>query len=193
MLPALFALAVVAAPPGRIEWTFDDGPHAGTPKILDLLRCHQVKATFFILGGQLQTQASHNALFRTVKEHHSVANHLWTHRSPCKISATAFRWELRKTSRLLDKLLGSRRADGRLYRPPHGHRCHRDILKAEGYATEMWHVADLYLSAPQIWRRALRYLRRDKTTILLFHFDWRKLSQVMQLAADAGYIRRCSR
>ena len=40
--------------PGHVALTFDDGPHPeATPAILAVLRRYQVRATFFVLGGQL--------------------------------------------------------------------------------------------------------------------------------------------
>jgi len=40
--------------PGHVALTFDDGPHPeATPAVLAVLRRYQVRATFFVLGGEL--------------------------------------------------------------------------------------------------------------------------------------------
>jgi peptidoglycan/xylan/chitin deacetylase (PgdA/CDA1 family) len=68
-------------PTSREVWlTLDDGPHPdSTPAILDLLRHHNAKATFFVIG----TQATkHPELLRAiVTEGHTLGNHTWHHES----------------------------------------------------------------------------------------------------------------
>ena len=63
----------------REVWlTIDDGPDpASTPKVLELLRRHGARATFFVVGTQVER---HPALTRQiVAEGHSVGNHTHTH------------------------------------------------------------------------------------------------------------------
>ncbi len=62
----------------RIALTFDDGP---TPKytrpVLDILRKHDVPATFFVIGSQV---GPHRDLVRRmVRDGHALANHTWSH------------------------------------------------------------------------------------------------------------------
>ena len=58
----------------RIALTFDDGPdRRNTPRILDSLREHDQKATFFVLGRQVKERPG--LLRRIVKEGHTVGNH----------------------------------------------------------------------------------------------------------------------
>jgi peptidoglycan-N-acetylglucosamine deacetylase len=64
---------------GREVWlTIDDGPDpASTPKVLELLRRHGARATFFVVGNQV---ASHPDLARRiVAEGHTIGNHTQTH------------------------------------------------------------------------------------------------------------------
>ncbi len=59
--------------------TFDDGPsNKVTPKILDVLKKENVKATFFIIGNQAETRK--NIIKREFDEGHTVAVHSYTHR-----------------------------------------------------------------------------------------------------------------
>ncbi|PQP91110.1 polysaccharide deacetylase family protein [Paenibacillus sp. AR247] len=51
--------------------TFDDGPNAGTTRLLDVLDRNQVKATFFMLGNNIASHPS--AVLRIVKEGHGAA------------------------------------------------------------------------------------------------------------------------
>lgn len=55
--------------------TFDDGPsETVTPKILDILKAENVKATFFVLGNSIDSsEESKNILKREVSEGHSLS------------------------------------------------------------------------------------------------------------------------
>jgi peptidoglycan/xylan/chitin deacetylase (PgdA/CDA1 family) len=58
-----------------VALTIDDGPHAGiTPRVLDVLARHGVKATFFVLGEQIE--GNEDLLARMRDEGHEIGNHL---------------------------------------------------------------------------------------------------------------------
>lgn len=60
--------------------TFDDGPSiTNTPKILDVLKSYNVKATFFIYGEQLDNEGSKAVLRRIYNEGHAIGNHTFCH------------------------------------------------------------------------------------------------------------------
>src|SRR5439155_27076158 len=61
-----------------IAMTFDDGPSATlTPKLLDLLAAHHIKATFFVIG---ENVAEHPEIVaRAAREGHEIGNHSWSH------------------------------------------------------------------------------------------------------------------
>jgi cellulose synthase/poly-beta-1,6-N-acetylglucosamine synthase-like glycosyltransferase/peptidoglycan/xylan/chitin deacetylase (PgdA/CDA1 family) len=65
-------------PARTIALTFDDGPDpTWTPRILEVLRRHRVKATFFVVGAQV---ARHPDLARRlVAEGHEIGAHTFTH------------------------------------------------------------------------------------------------------------------
>ncbi|ONI67142.1 bi-functional transferase/deacetylase [Kribbella sp. ALI-6-A] len=103
-------------PKGRtIAITFDDGPDPEwTPKVLDLLRRLDVKATFFVVGTQV---AEHPELTRRiVAEGHQIGVHTLTHAD----LATTSRWrrslELRQTELIL---AGATGISTPLLRPPY--------------------------------------------------------------------------
>ncbi|HEY2033733.1 MAG TPA: polysaccharide deacetylase family protein [Rhizomicrobium sp.] len=60
-----------------IALTFDDGPNANTPAVLDVLKAQNVKATFFIVGKM--ARAYPDILRRIAAEGHLLANHSATH------------------------------------------------------------------------------------------------------------------
>lgn len=60
--------------------TFDDGPSiTNTPKILDVLNSYNVKATFFIIGSQLDNEGCRMLLKRIYNEGHAIGNHTYCH------------------------------------------------------------------------------------------------------------------
>lgn len=62
----------------NLHLTFDDGPSSDwTPKILDLLAKHDVKATFFVVGQN--AAGREDVLRRIAAEGHTVGNHTFTH------------------------------------------------------------------------------------------------------------------
>lgn len=64
---------------GKYAMTFDDGPHPiRTPKILDTLKKHNVKATFFVITTQIN-DATFPLIKRMLDEGHIVASHGRSH------------------------------------------------------------------------------------------------------------------
>lgn len=61
--------------------TFDDGPSTTvTPKILDVLKNYNIKATFCLIGKNIDTnERSRNLVSRIFKEGHALANHTYSH------------------------------------------------------------------------------------------------------------------
>lgn len=58
--------------------TFDDGPHpSNTPRLLDILKYYNVKATFFVMGSLVQVYPK--IIERMINEGHTVASHDWRH------------------------------------------------------------------------------------------------------------------
>jgi peptidoglycan/xylan/chitin deacetylase (PgdA/CDA1 family) len=64
---------------GKIAYiTFDDGPDKTvTPMVLDILKEENIKATFFVLGGSVQSNP--DLLKRAYSEGHSIGNHTYSH------------------------------------------------------------------------------------------------------------------
>src|SRR6266702_8820657 len=95
-----------------IALTFDDGPSAKlTPKLLDLLAAHHIKATFFLIG---EIVAEHPEIVaREVREGHEIANHSWSHPNLAKMSDDGVRGQLRKTEDAIRSAIGKDRKSTR--------------------------------------------------------------------------------
>jgi peptidoglycan-N-acetylglucosamine deacetylase len=130
-----------------IALTFDDGPHATlTPKLLDLLAAHQMRATFFVVG---QNAADHPGILRrAIREGHEIANHTWSHPNLGKMSDEGVRRELQKTDDAIFNAIGKRPT---LLRPPYGSitpRQKRWIHDDFGYRIIIWDVDPLDWKRP---------------------------------------------
>lgn len=65
----------------RLTLTFDNGPDAvWTPHVLDVLRSHDIKATFFVIGRKLATDPGLRAVLERAREEgHWIGNHSYNH------------------------------------------------------------------------------------------------------------------
>lgn len=89
----------------RIALTFDDGPdEVYTPRILDILKEHRVKATFFVVG--IQSAKYPHILKRIHEEGHAIGNHSWNHADLSKISLERIQQEIQDTDALIEKTIG---------------------------------------------------------------------------------------
>ncbi|KZZ94740.1 Polysaccharide deacetylase [Moelleriella libera RCEF 2490] len=64
-----------AAAPKIVALSLDDAPSSHTADILDVLREHDARATFFVIGSQADTTARAALLRRIVRDGHELANH----------------------------------------------------------------------------------------------------------------------
>ena len=65
--------------PDHVALTFDDGPHpVATPRLLEILDRHQVRATFFLLGAEVRRDPG--VVAEIVAAGHEVALHGYHHR-----------------------------------------------------------------------------------------------------------------
>src|SRR5437667_1745240 len=129
-----------------IALTFDDGPSATlTPKLLDLLAAHHIKATFFVIG---ENVAEHPEIVeRAAREGHEIGNHSWSHPNFGKMSEESVRSQLRRTDDAIKNATGKRPT---LMRPPYGSITDREkhwIHDEFGYQIILWDVD------PYDWRR----------------------------------------
>ena len=125
----------------EIYITFDAGFENGnTERILDALKKHGVKATFFLVGNYFETQTK--LVKRMAEEGHTIGNHTYSHPDMSKIGdIQSFQTELQKNEALYRDILGSEMP--KLYRPPQGKFCEENLKMAQqlGYSTVFWSLA----------------------------------------------------
>ena len=124
-----------------IYLTFDAGFENGnTEKILDSLKKHNVKATFFLVGNYIET--SPELVERMVEEGHTIGNHTYSHPDMSKISdEESFKKELQSLESLYKETTGQELL--KIYRPPQGKYCVSNLEMADklGYKTIFWSLA----------------------------------------------------
>ncbi|WP_409340881.1 polysaccharide deacetylase family protein [Paenibacillus sp. MBLB4367] len=121
-----------------IALTFDDGPDTKyTPQILDILKEHQVKATFFLVGKQIELHP--DIVKRIVNEGHAIGNHSWGHRQLNKLTTEEIKQDLDKTDQLLKSILGEAPV---MFRAPYGavSKTLIDEVKSSGREMVNWSV-----------------------------------------------------
>ncbi|UJB68443.1 polysaccharide deacetylase family protein [Acaryochloris sp. 'Moss Beach'] len=124
-----------------IALTFDDGPWPKTTaKMLDILKEHQVEATFFVVGSNI-TRFPH-LLKRVAKEGHAIGNHSWSHGYHYHSPALA-QQEIKRTAAEIEKQIGFKT---KLFRPPGGYLRNGLVAHARSqkHVTLMWTVDDTY-------------------------------------------------
>lgn len=144
--PAQFqglTISGVKLPPHQkaIALTFDDGPWPKTTaKMLDILKEHDVDATFFVLGSNISRFP--HLLKRVAKEGHAIGNHTWSHKYGYHSPALAQR-EIQRTAEEIEKHTGFKTS---LFRPPGGFLRNGLVahVRAQKYVTLMWTVDDTY-------------------------------------------------
>jgi peptidoglycan/xylan/chitin deacetylase (PgdA/CDA1 family) len=152
-----------------VALTFDDGPSAKlTPKLLDLLAAHHIKATFFVIGQNVVENPEITA--RAAREGHEIGNHSWSHPNFGKMSDEAVRRELRKTDDAIRSAIG---ASPTLLRPPYGSITAREkkwIAEEFGYKIILWDVDPLDWKRPGPMAVCNRIVRNTRAgSIVLSH------------------------
>lgn len=120
----------------RIALSFDDGPHPTfTPKILALLEKYGIKATFFMIGRNVELYPD---VARAVNgAEHEIGNHTYSHPHMKEITLEQLSAEVAKTERILGNVgIGK----PKLFRPPEGFRSKEQVAALEnaGYQTIIW-------------------------------------------------------
>ena len=121
--------------------TFDAGYENGcTAQILDVLKAHNAKAAFFVVGNYLESAPE--LVQRMADEGHLVGNHTWHHYDMSRIAEEhAFSAELTRVEEKYRELTGQ--AMKKYYRPPQGVYSEENLRMAQalGYRTVFWSLA----------------------------------------------------
>ena len=127
--------------------TFDDGPHPElTPQLLDILRSEGIRATFYVIGRNVETYPE--IARRIVAEGHEIANHTWSHPALTSVGAARLNKEIASTSEIIQRVTGRRPTN---MRPPYGavnDRVRQSMNQDHGLDVIMWSVDPLDWKRP---------------------------------------------
>lgn len=152
-----------------VALSFDDGPNDPfTSEILNILRAHGVKATFFIVGRNAERDPK--TVQKIFREGHAIGNHSYSHDFFAPLRFPHFENEIVKTQEILFALTGKKPI---IFRPPWFFRqpfmlrtaARLGLHTVTGAFASNWEV--LQISAAEIARAA--YRRTKPGTILCFH------------------------
>ncbi|MCG3089882.1 polysaccharide deacetylase family protein [Sporosarcina cyprini] len=154
-----------------IALTFDDGPHpVYTVELLNLLKKHNVKATFFVVGEKAK---AHPAILKRMHEEgHQIGIHHLQHTSSWLLSPSQLKRQLVETERIIQQVTGVRPI---LYRPPWGflNAASIPLARLRGYQIIIWthHFKDWKVASCKT--RLLDGLRQVPAdgSIILLHDD----------------------
>ncbi len=116
LLPLLVLASFSPQEEKLVALTFDDGPWPQTTaQLLDGLAARGAKATFFVIGEQLDSRE--DVVRRMAQEGHQVGSHTWSHSNLGAVTVSEALSEIARTEAALTQLLG----EGTYWlRPPWG-------------------------------------------------------------------------
>lgn len=124
----------------KIYLTFDDGP---TPEItewvLEELKKHNIKATFFCIGNNIQ---KHPELFqKVINEGHVIGNHTYDHMNGWKTETETYLENISLCDKQIQKS-SIENLQSKIFRPPYGKikTAQAKIVRRLGYKIIMWDV-----------------------------------------------------
>jgi peptidoglycan/xylan/chitin deacetylase (PgdA/CDA1 family) len=136
--PVLFPSILWHTKNRAVHITFDDGPHpAATPRVLDILMKRNIRATFFLVGANVQRYPE--IASEIVRLGHTIGNHGQTHRPLIFKSFSSQQQEIQRANEAMKEILDLRPS---FFRPPYGYFDTRTLrlARTEGQKVVMWDV-----------------------------------------------------
>ena len=127
----------------KVALAFDDGPFEYTNGILDILAAHNAKATFFLVG--LQVEKYPKIARRIVEEGHQVGNHSYSHKLFTQVSRSTWTNQIDQMNLLVYE---TTQVNPKVFRPPY--RGYNDEIQK--YANEAGMTVVLWDVDPKDWK-----------------------------------------
>jgi peptidoglycan/xylan/chitin deacetylase (PgdA/CDA1 family) len=174
----------------KVLLSFDDGPQqSNTARVLEVLKKHEVKAIFFVIGKNI---AGHEAIMKQlISEGHQIGNHSFSHDAKIDL------WSAKKISEDLaacQKLIQQYQPGNTWFRPPYGvtNPNMAKAIKRNGLQSIGWNIRSYDTSIKDIEKIKQRVLSRLKPgAIILLHdrLDYlpELLEQLIPAIKERGY------
>lgn len=154
-----------------VSLTFDDGPNRRyTPKILDILKEFDIKATFFIVGKNAKKNPF--ILRRILDEGHDIGNHTYSHPVSPVIKSGLIEKEIKITEKIIKNIAGCKPY---LFRPTWGpwdmnSRKMLETTERLGYLPVRWSISSMdWLGIKKVIKYKVLCRRIRHGDIFLFH------------------------
>lgn len=182
--------------------TFDDGPSVQTPSILDILKEQKVKATFFVLGANVNLKP--DLVKRIYDEGHYVANHGQTHvYKNIYSSPEAVIDEYNRCNESVRSAIGNSEYNSHLFRFPGGltggkyadiKKQAKELLNENNIVNVDWNAlngdAETQNSTVEFEMERLKATTQDKNSIVvLMHDSETKQATVEALPQIISYLK----
>jgi peptidoglycan-N-acetylglucosamine deacetylase len=176
-----FVSVVNSATCRDIAFTYDTEFGPATPELLDTLNTLNVRATWFLLGNQVEANRS---LVRQIAARHEIGNHSYTHPEMTKLSRKSMLSEIQRAEAAIEEAAGV--SPRPLFRPPYGdwNSTLLDVAGAAGYADTIYWTIDT-----RDWdKRSVAAIRSEITTrarpgaIVLMHGHFPNTNAATRLA-----------
>ncbi len=186
-----------AGPRDAVAITFDDGPDPEwTPALLDILKAEGVRATFFLIGANMEENPE--LVQRIVREGHLIGVHTYTHPNIAEVSEERAKLELNATQRLIESITGQSTI---LFRPPYNADTNPHTLEELvpiGIAQRMGYLTVTMDIDPEDWAKPgvetmlerVRMGRRDGGSIVLLHDAGGDRSQTLEVLPEIIHYLR---
>ena len=190
ILQALYPYGVFRA--GKAVYlTFDDGPIPEvTPQVLAILDRYHIKATFFMVGENVD---KHPDVFAQVLQAgHHIGNHTYNHLKGWKYSFSEYMANVRKWEETVDKTIAALRLpvpEVTLFRPPYGKATlrQRAALHKSGYRLIYWDILTKDYDASVTPEQMLRKIQRETRpgSIINFHDSLKSNERMLTVLPQA--------
>ena len=129
-----------------VALTFDDGPGEYTHAFLDLLAQYHVKATFFMIGTEIEAYA--DAVKREYDMGMEQGNHSWDHKTLSRLTAPEIAKEITSTNDLIKSITGH---NPTVFRPPGGGTNATVQASSQGMPLILWSIDTLDWDTRDKW------------------------------------------
>ena len=170
-----------------IYLTFDDGPHPEiTAWVIDELKKHQIKATFFCVGDNLKKHPE--TAKQLLTEGHQIGNHTMHHIKGWKHKNVDYLKDIEDCDTEIRKIheqMNDEKAQPRLFRPPYGQikPSQIELLREKGYEIIQWSDLSCDYDKRLDCKKSLSALVKNAKpgSIVVFHDSEKAENQLKQI------------
>lgn len=168
----------------KVVLTFDDGPHQpNTTRVLEVLKKHDVKAVFFVIGKNMEGHET--VMQQLIAEGHQIGNHSFSHDAKIDL------WPAKKISVDLaacQNMIEAYEHGNNLFRPPYGvtNPNMAKAIRQNGLQSIGWNIRSYDTSIKDIEKIKERVLSRLKPgAIILLHDRLHYMPELLETLVPA--------